>query len=63
MIRRHWFSSVTFTILHLPLCGGLILASSALRPMVDKSEIEDYGIIWFFGAGDSPSPWAVLDLY
>jgi hypothetical protein len=53
-LRRHWFTSFVFTMLHLPLCMSLLLASSAMNRLVISSipdSISGGGIKWFFGSG------------
>ena len=53
-LRRHWFTSYLFTLLHLPLCMSLLLASSAMNHLVispSPSSGSGGGIKWFFGAG------------
>lgn len=53
-LRRHWFTSFLFTVLHLPLCMSLLLASSAMNRLVispSPSSDSGGGLKWFFGAG------------
>lgn len=53
-LRRHWMTSFLFTILHLPLCMALLLASAAMNRLVaSPTPTSDAGggLIWFFGAG------------
>ncbi|KAF7979022.1 hypothetical protein HWV62_43999 [Athelia sp. TMB] len=53
-LRRHWVTSFLFTLLHLPLCMALLLASAAMNRLVaSPSPITDSGggLVWFFGAG------------
>ncbi|CAG7847789.1 SubName: Full=Uncharacterized protein {ECO:0000313/EMBL:CCA71182.1} [Serendipita indica DSM 11827] len=50
-IRRHWFSGLTFTTLHFPLCASLILVSAALSRMtLNQDEISD-ALRWYFCGG------------
>ncbi|KAG8806509.1 hypothetical protein FRC17_004953, partial [Serendipita sp. 399] len=49
-IRRHWFSSITWTQLHLPLCAGLVIAAAAAHKMILKSKV-DQGLRWYFAGG------------
>ncbi|KAG8783714.1 hypothetical protein FRC15_004674 [Serendipita sp. 397] len=49
-IRRHWFSSITWTQLHLPLCAGLVIAAAAVHKMILKQYI-DQGLRWYFAGG------------
>ncbi|KAF8748588.1 Bacterial low temperature requirement A protein (LtrA) [Rhizoctonia solani] len=37
-MRRHWFTSITFTNLHFPLCASLILVSAATSRMTQHTE-------------------------
>lgn len=53
-LRRHWMTSFLFTILHLPLCMSLLLASAAMNRLVisDSPNVDSGGgLIWFFGTG------------
>jgi len=53
-LRRHWFTSFLFTMLHLPLCMSLLLASSAMNRLVISASPDSEsggGLKWFFGAG------------
>lgn len=53
-LRRHWVTSFLFTMLHLPLCMSLLLASSAMHRLVVSVTPETEfggGLKWFFGAG------------
>lgn len=46
-LKRHWFTSISFTNLHFPLCASLILMSSSLVKIIQQEAIEvDY--LWFF---------------
>lgn len=38
-LRRHWFTSFLFTMLHLPLCMTLLLASSAISRLVVSNDV------------------------
>ncbi|KAM0752202.1 hypothetical protein T439DRAFT_379300 [Meredithblackwellia eburnea MCA 4105] len=49
-IRRHWFTSITWSILHFPLTASLILASAALPKLISSSE-PNQRIRWYFGGG------------
>ncbi|KAE8241871.1 hypothetical protein A4X13_0g7224 [Tilletia indica] len=46
-LRRNWFTSISFTTIHLPLCASLILMSAAMHKLVayDKAE---RGYLWYF---------------
>nr|GAT45965.1 predicted protein [Mycena chlorophos] len=50
-IRRHWVSGFFFTLLHLPLCMALLLASAAVNALVTTAHVDAPGLKWFFGAG------------
>ncbi|KAJ7057067.1 hypothetical protein C8F01DRAFT_1153281 [Mycena amicta] len=54
-IRRHWIAGYFFTLLHLPLCMSLLLASAAVNALVTSNRIDPEsgggGLKWFFGAG------------
>lgn len=53
-LRRHWLTSFLFTMLHLPLCMSLLLASSAMHRLVVSPTPESEsggGLKWFFGTG------------
>ncbi|KAK0547787.1 hypothetical protein OC846_004383 [Tilletia horrida] len=46
-LRRNWFTSISFTNLHLPLCASLILMASAMHVLVTQ-ETADQGYLWYF---------------
>ncbi|UZJ54017.1 hypothetical protein CBS101457_003337 [Exobasidium rhododendri] len=48
-LKRHWFTSISFTHLHFPLCASLILMSSSLVKLI-KEEAVETGYLWFFSA-------------
>ncbi|KEP47321.1 Low temperature requirement protein LtrA [Rhizoctonia solani 123E] len=50
-MRRHWFTSITFTNLHFPLCASLILVSAATSRMTQHTEQVTSAIRWYFGGG------------
>lgn len=50
-LRRHWFSGLTFTNLHIPLCASLILASAAMSRMTQHEDLVTPAIRWYFGGG------------
>ncbi|CUA75340.1 hypothetical protein RSOLAG22IIIB_05843 [Rhizoctonia solani] len=50
-MRRHWFTSITFTNLHFPLCASLILVSAATSRMTQHAEEITSAIRWYFGGG------------
>ncbi|KAF8672052.1 Bacterial low temperature requirement A protein (LtrA) [Rhizoctonia solani] len=50
-MRRHWFTSITFTNLHFPLCASLILVSAATSRMTQHTEEVTSAIRWYFGGG------------
>ncbi|KAG8841408.1 hypothetical protein FRC20_005053, partial [Serendipita sp. 405] len=50
-IRRHWFSGLTFTTLHFPLCASLILVSAAMSQMTQHSDDVSSALRWYFGGG------------
>ncbi|CUA75353.1 hypothetical protein RSOLAG22IIIB_05858 [Rhizoctonia solani] len=50
-MRRHWFTSITFTNLHFPLCASLILVSAATSRMTQHTEEVSSAIRWYFGGG------------
>lgn len=49
-IRRHWFSSITWTQLHLPLCAGLVIVAAAAHEMIIEEHISQ-GLRYYFGIG------------
>lgn len=51
-LKRHWFTSISFTHLHFPLCASLILMSSALVKLI-KEEAVEIGYLWYFSASIS----------
>ncbi|CAD6920460.1 unnamed protein product [Tilletia controversa] len=46
-LRRNWFTSISFTTLHLPLCASLVLMASAMHKLVAEDEVEQ-GYLWYF---------------
>ncbi|CAE6481996.1 unnamed protein product [Rhizoctonia solani] len=50
-MRRHWFTSITFTNLHFPLSASLILVSAATSRMTQDTEEVSLAIRWYFGGG------------
>jgi len=48
-LKRHWFTSISFTHLHFPLCASLILMSSSLVKLIQEEAV-DVGYLWFFSA-------------
>jgi len=46
-LRRNWFTSISFTNIHLPLCASLILMASSMHMLVANDEVEQ-GYLWFF---------------
>ncbi|KAK0520803.1 hypothetical protein OC842_006986, partial [Tilletia horrida] len=46
-LRRNWFTSISFTTIHLPLCASLILMASALHVLVTQEEVAQ-GYLWYF---------------
>lgn len=46
-LRRNWFTSITYTHLHFPLCASLIMMSSTLSTMIHE-EVVDQNFLWFF---------------
>ncbi|CAE6458086.1 hypothetical protein ACGC1H_006833 [Rhizoctonia solani] len=50
-MRRHWFTSITFTNLHFPLCASLILVSAATSRMTQHTEEVTSAMRWYFGGG------------
>ncbi|PWN32444.1 uncharacterized protein FA14DRAFT_181133 [Meira miltonrushii] len=51
-LRRNWFTSITYTHLHFPLCASLILMSSTLSTMIHEEAV-DQNFLWFFSASIS----------
>ena len=51
-LKRHWFTSISFTHLHFPLCASLILMSSALVKLI-KEEAVEIGYLWYFSGSIS----------
>ncbi|PVF91698.1 hypothetical protein CPB86DRAFT_718994 [Serendipita vermifera] len=51
-IRRHWFSSITWTQLHLPLCASLVIAAAAMHKMILYNSV-DQALRWYFAIGMS----------
>jgi hypothetical protein len=51
-IRRHWFSSIFWTQLHLPLYASLVIVTSALHKMTTHNAV-DQGLRWYFAIGMS----------
>lgn len=51
-LKRHWFTSISFTHLHFPLCASLILMSSALVKLIKEEAVEP-GYLWFFSGSIS----------
>ncbi|KAG9106737.1 hypothetical protein FRC07_008752, partial [Ceratobasidium sp. 392] len=50
-MRQHWFTSITFTNLHFPLCAALILVSAATSRMTQHVEEVTPAIRWYFSGG------------
>ncbi|PVG04111.1 hypothetical protein CPB86DRAFT_778353 [Serendipita vermifera] len=51
-LRRHWFTGVSFTALHFPLCSALIIASAAISQMTKNgNEQLSMELRWYFGGG------------
>lgn len=50
-IRRHWFTGLTFTNLHFPLCASLILVSAAMSRMTQDPDNVSQPLRWYFGGG------------
>ncbi|KAG8748183.1 hypothetical protein FRC12_013902 [Ceratobasidium sp. 428] len=50
-MRRHWFTSITFTNLHFPLCAALILVSAAMSRMTQHPDEVTPAIRWYFSGG------------
>lgn len=50
-MRRHWFTSITFTNLHFPLCAALILVSAATSRMTQQVDEVTPAICWYFAGG------------
>jgi hypothetical protein len=49
--RRHWWTSISWTQLHLPLSGAIVLVASALKKMVIAKDVGQ-GHRWYFGIGE-----------
>ncbi|KAG8998575.1 hypothetical protein FRB94_001407 [Tulasnella sp. JGI-2019a] len=47
-LRRHWFTSISYTHIHWPLCASLILMSAGLARMVANDHFENSGYRWMF---------------
>ncbi|KAG8867616.1 hypothetical protein FRB98_004084, partial [Tulasnella sp. 332] len=47
-LRRHWFTSITYSHIHWPLCASLILMSAGLARMVASPDFENSGYRWMF---------------
>ncbi|KAG9036713.1 hypothetical protein FRB95_008044 [Tulasnella sp. JGI-2019a] len=47
-LRRHWFTSISYTHIHWPLCASLILMSAGLARMVASDHFENSGYRWMF---------------
>ncbi|KAF8594592.1 hypothetical protein BDV93DRAFT_549179 [Ceratobasidium sp. AG-I] len=50
-MRRHWFTSITFTNLHFPLCASLIIVSAATSRMTQHVDQVNSAIRWYFAGG------------
>ncbi|KAF8598975.1 hypothetical protein BDV93DRAFT_526376 [Ceratobasidium sp. AG-I] len=50
-MNRHWFTSVTFTNLHFPLCASLIIVASATYKMTQHPSKVTPAIRWYFSGG------------
>jgi len=50
-IRRHWFSGLTFTNLHFPLCASLVVVSAAMSRMTQDPDNVSQALRWYFGGG------------
>ncbi|KAG8738892.1 hypothetical protein FRC10_006409 [Ceratobasidium sp. 414] len=50
-MRRHWFTSITFTNLHFPLCAALIIVSAATSRMTQHVDEVTPAIRWYFSGG------------
>ncbi|KAK0544380.1 hypothetical protein OC844_007470 [Tilletia horrida] len=46
-LRRNWFTSISFTTIHLPLFASIILMSSALHKIMAEDEVPK-GYQWYF---------------
>lgn len=46
-LKRHWFTSISYTHLHFPLCAALILMSSSLAMLITREAVEQESL-WFF---------------
>ncbi|KIM26590.1 hypothetical protein M408DRAFT_16895 [Serendipita vermifera MAFF 305830] len=51
-IRRHWFSSIAWTQLHLPLCASMVIVAASVHEMIQSNTI-DQGLRWYFAVGMS----------
>lgn len=49
-LRRHWFTGLSFSLLHFPLSAALLLASAALAQIVVRDDVEN-GLRWYYGSG------------
>ncbi|MCO5588070.1 hypothetical protein L7F22_042025 [Adiantum nelumboides] len=62
-LKRHWFTSITYTNLHFPLSASLVLMSSTLVTMIGEARV-DRAYFWFFAGsiGTSMLCMAVLGM-
>jgi hypothetical protein len=50
--RRHWWTSISWTQLHLPLSGAIVLVASSLKKMAIADDVGQEHR-WYFGIGES----------
>ncbi|KAG9121449.1 hypothetical protein FRC07_002592 [Ceratobasidium sp. 392] len=50
-MHRHWFSSVTYTNLHFPLCASLIIVAAATYKMTQHPDNITPAVRWYFSGG------------
>ncbi|KAG8734701.1 hypothetical protein FRC10_011524, partial [Ceratobasidium sp. 414] len=50
-MHRHWFTSVTYTNLHFPLCASLIIVAAATYKMTQRPDKITPAIGWYFSGG------------
>ncbi|KAG9126869.1 hypothetical protein FRC07_001617 [Ceratobasidium sp. 392] len=50
-MHRHWFTSVTYTNLHFPLCASLIIVAAAAYKMTQHPDKITPAIGWYFSGG------------
>jgi low temperature requirement protein LtrA len=46
-LKRHWFTSITFSNIHFPLCAALVLMGSSMAKMIAQEAVE-IRYLWFF---------------